>query len=369
MRWRERRTLQQRRRDIAAEASQRLDAHSPDGIAEQIRKLKEIDEVLALLPLPRWQAVALPAATGLACLLIAWIALTVRISALGLRTEVAFSMDTDTVNMTAAGRWTWKDRMRVRHGRLGIENAALSFSDAPRAFGTLPAQSSLQVEAGALELRQLEVQPGTALTLARALGEDDLQLLLAKGGATGAFLVNSRTSLAWEVSGGSRAAAELSLEVPEEVAFSTGGSNALPARLSFAPDRPLVFRFISVSGMSFGRPLPLHPGEAAFVSGIRSARLRISDVAAPLELSAGEVLALHEFNGLANEILIGDAGTISLVVQGTADTVAIGPPGREREVTPTVLEFLYHNQRLAFLFAAASVVWGALWSLKRVIEI
>ena len=63
----------------------------------------------------------------------------------------------------------------------------------------------------------------------------------------------------------------------------------------------------------------------------------------------------------------GDEDTIAVDLEGTVERVAIGPPGRERDVTPSVLSYLYHNQRLAFLFAAASFVWGALWSLRRLI--
>ena len=63
----------------------------------------------------------------------------------------------------------------------------------------------------------------------------------------------------------------------------------------------------------------------------------------------------------------GDEQALALDLDGTVERVAVGARGRERDVTPSVLAYLYHNQRLAFLFAAASFVWGALWSLRRLI--
>ena len=53
--------------------------------------------------------------------------------------------------------------------------------------------------------------------------------------------------------------------------------------------------------------------------------------------------------------------------EGKVRSASTGPSGFERELQPSLLEYLYHQQRLGFFWAAVSFLWGVLWSARTLI--
>ena len=113
------------------------------------------------------------------------------------------------------------------------------------------------------------------------------------------------------------------------------------------------------------------------------AALAIALPAAAAEKEARAVAATEQLLAEAHAALTGSGGDAALrgaidrafafdvwerfLIENRADRFTPEQRERFRALLPGYLAYLYHNQQLAFLFAAASFIWGALWSLRRLI--
>lgn len=363
-----RRALERRRKELAGEVAAQLASRPNADVGQQVSRLEAIDAALKGLPVSRWRAALGPTAMALACLAAVGSAWTIKIDALGLRTGVALAVDAATVNLRVANAWEWSDHLRSTDGRLRIEHAALTFSDPSLAFATLQDDAHLDVEAGSVTLQKLMLEPGTTLTLERTDGEM-LAIYATAGRARGIVLINGLTTMTWgETDDAVPVTRQFPIEVaPETITFDAQRSQGVPMRIVFPPQGPFTLRDLGVSALRFGREVAKTPGEPVFVSTITNGRLQIPDLGEAYDLSFGYAVTLRDIEGHIRQLQLGDADAITVNFEGTVEQVAFGPQGRERNVTPNILAYVYHNQRLTFLFAAASFVWGALWSMRRLI--
>jgi hypothetical protein len=118
---------------------------------------------------------------------------------------------------------------------------------------------------------------------------------------------------------------------------------------------------MEAAAVTFGR---LASVEEGFVSGLRSGLLRLPDSAESHDLLDGQAVHLESFGGRVSRLQIGGDG-VELALQGSVSRVAIIGQVSARDLTPSLLSYLYTNQRLAFLFGAISFLWATLWSARR----
>ena len=83
-------------------------------------------------------------------------------------------------------------------------------------------------------------------------------------------------------------------------------------------------------------------------------------------MQQGSRLRLEGAEGVISRLTIGPDGA-ALIFEGEVRSAATGPPGFERQLKPSLLEYLYHQQRLGFFWAVASFIWGLLWSARTLI--
>ena len=313
-----------------------------------------------------------PAVMALVCLAAVWALWTVTIDALGgLRTGVVLAVHAATVDLRVAGEWEGSERIRLADGRVRIERAALTFSDPRQGFARLPDDAWVDVKAASATLQDLRLEPGTELTLERADGE---ALAVYAAGRRGGWQPTGQRGRDPDLGRNGRCDAadqEFSRRGPRADDVQRRATQGMPARIVLRPEGPLALRDLAVSGLRFGR-------EAAPSAGRAHIRLHGSGRTAPGPGCGRELRAVGRLQrdlewprGAGSPTA--DRGrrrrrdAIAVDLEGTVERVTVGPRGRERDATPSVLAYLYHNQRLAFLFAAASFVWGALWSLRRLV--
>ena len=53
--------------------------------------------------------------------------------------------------------------------------------------------------------------------------------------------------------------------------------------------------------------------------------------------------------------------------EGVAKEIRIGPKGFDRDLSPTLLAYFYENQRLPYFWSAFAILWGILWSLRKLV--
>jgi len=280
------------------------------------------------------------------------------------------TVDGTTVELGMADSPKWNDFSHVADRKISFENAQLTFSDPNHGFVTLSDNTFVDVEAtsGAF-LQDMRLKPGTKVALDRVIGEP-LKLYITGGGASVNILVNGTVRVDWAKIGASMPLTRsFSVDIPERMTFTAPQQQGVPATILFEPDGPVMLRDFKVSSLRFGHESAHASEDPMFVSTVREGILRIPDVIENYDLSVGYSVILSGLEGHIQKLLIGEDAEDAIVVnfEGTVQRVAVGPQSRERDVTPTLLAYLYHNQRLAFLFTAASFLWGTLWSIRRLI--
>jgi hypothetical protein len=165
----------------------------------------------------------------------------------------------------------------------------------------------------------------------------------------------------------------------ETLVFRSDEGRAEAIRLDVAvPSRDdMVLRHLTVADVRFGREVQLLPGEPVVLSTIQSGTLRLPELDRSVPLEAGVGLQLDGLDGYVGEIRL-SAGreVIGITFQGQVDRATLLSPGSggrfddglRRDLTPSLLTYLYQNQSLALVLAAVSAVWAALFYLRRLLS-
>jgi hypothetical protein len=75
------------------------------------------------------------------------------------------------------------------------------------------------------------------------------------------------------------------------------------------------------------------------------------------------------FEGFESERLVirPENGVLNISIEGQADQISAGPKGYEKNLAPTLLEYLYYQQQLALFWSAVLFLWGLFWSLRNLL--
>ena len=124
---------------------------------------------------------------------------------------------------------------------------------------------------------------------------------------------------------------------------------------------------MQVSGLSFFDERSSGTGELAFASQIERGTLTLTDADEQLTLSRGAALRLGDAHGIVSEMQVGKEG-LHITFEGTVATVALGRGDFDHNIKPSLLEWLYHQQKVGFLWGAVTFLWGVIWSARKVLS-
>ena len=106
----------------------------------------------------------------------------------------------------------------------------------------------------------------------------------------------------------------------------------------------------------------LSSGNSVFVSAVIGGTIDLADISKTVKLRQRERLVLNSARGRIAEIRVGEH--IEVAFEGSASAVKVGPKGFERDLTPSVLEFVYRNEPLWLFWSALLFPWGMLWNVR-----
>ena len=94
--------------------------------------------------------------------------------------------------------------------------------------------------------------------------------------------------------------------------------------------------------------------------------IRLLDVERSDAIEAGDNLKLRiaETRRLRIE-RVRDNDSFSVTFEGTVKGIALGPVGAERDLSPSLLEFLYTQRFLAPFWAVVASLWGLLMGARK----
>ena len=372
--------LRRQRAAVVEEAATRLAEAPTASLEAEAARVAAIDTLLAALPVRRYPPFLVAGAVALVCAFIVWLAWTVRVDAIGLKTWVAIELTAERVELDLTDRWALLEPATLAGDGLQIAQAALAFNNRDILFGALPGGSQVGIAAEiperplALALVGLDLASGGKLQIERLDGAR--ARLVLGGGATGEVQIGGDARLDWRSDGGTRVAETTTFApLAETLAFASAAEDGIPLRLDLTLPRRgrLAFEHLTVSAVRFGREVALRPGERTVLSTIRGGTIRLPELDQSIQLDPGVGLQLAGFDGYVRETVMRPRGNvISVAFQGEADRVQLLSPGSggrleqgfARDLTPSLLQYGYHSQSLALVLAAVSFVWGALFYLR-----
>lgn len=342
-----------------------------------LAKINTLDAFLKDPPRTSWRDRRLPAIIVVlcyACISIGW---NLTVEKLGHRTKVAVHLDAEAVEFRTGDEI--RDLIpsaKVEISALSIENARLELS------GGLPQrepneEDTLYIVQGATSLNNFSVAAEAILDIEKISGEEIVSISIKgnveneelvdnKNIASGQVMIENAIKMEFLDQDDNQDLYESNFPIPEFISFETNGGKFKPTRIEFSPERPLSFGNIPISSLKFGREVSKTGDDRQFVSTIKTGVVSIPSIGEQVDLLLGEAVALENVRGYLRQVVIDE--TISVYFEGTASQVKTGSIDGLSDRTPRLLTYLYHNQQLAFLLAAASLVWGSLWSLARLLR-
>ncbi len=352
-------------------------ANDPDAdIYEVLAKINTLDEFLKDLPKTSWRERRIPAIIVVLCYACIGFGWNTRVDCIGHWTEVAVHVDSEAVEFRT--REEISDlipSVKVVTSAFTIENARLELS------GGLPQrepqnEDTLYIAKGATSLNNFSVAAETILDIEKMFGEENVSISikgrlesnnLTDGMAisTGQVMIEDAIEMEFLDRDENQDFYEGNFHISEFISFEANGQKFKPTRIEFAPEKPLSFGNVAVSSLKFGREISKTNDDQQFVSTIKEGVVSIPSIGTQVELLLGEAIVLEDVQGHLRQVIIDKS--ISLYFEGRARRIETGSIDRLSNQTPRLLTYFYHNQHLAFLFAAASLVWGSLWSVVRLL--
>jgi hypothetical protein len=141
---------------------------------------------------------------------------------------------------------------------------------------------------------------------------------------------------------------------PLAMSAQSDGSIARPLSVAGVVSRGLSFQDLpkapAVSLIRFGRRASTTDFGATFVSTVDSGAIQLVDIDREVKLDRGAWVMIDGLHGHIFELEPSESG-YSVGFSGVARRIAIGPAGFAEDLTPTSLEYLYHQQWLQLLWA------------------
>ena len=347
---------------VAGEAGRR--AMAGETASAEVDRIRELQGVLAALPqresLPlRWGTII-----GAVCLIGASLAWTIRIP----QTRLQLDLTTTSITARLKNDVRWDGDWRLNTALVRLQH--FSHIDLPPEYGsveplTREASLDLNVSGGKVELRHLFIGHGALLTLASdETGATDM--VVREGPFRGDLDVSGTVA----GSAGPTPAERLPPAAydpdmpPGRFGFQYDGRGALPALLHLSAADTLGLREMVVSGLGFFEERADGTQSSVFASQIVSGTLTITDTGEQIPLAPAAALVLADADGLVATLRVAPKN-VHVKFEGRASEVKLGTGDFTRNLKPTILEWLFHQQKLGFFWGAITFLWGMAWSARK----
>jgi hypothetical protein len=353
------------RREIAGQIKRLADEAASktitgDTATVELDRIKALQAILAALPQRPTFPLVWAAAIGTICLIGASLAWSIHIP----RTRVQLDLTTAAVVARVDNDFSWHGSWRLSPDRAQLQNLTdLVLPPEYRDLQSLAHEGSLElnVQGGNVRLRRLFVGRGAELQIAH--NETGSTAIVIRGAP---FRADIDVSGSVTGSAGTAPGKSLPLHKLDPVgdfAFQYDRHDAVPALLNVSPLDVLTLSEMAVAGLSFFQEQADGTQASTFFSQIIYGKLTITATGEHIPLPAGATLHLDDARGLVAALRVAPK-SIQLKFAGTASGVTLGAGDFSRNLKPTILEWLFHEQRLGFFWAVVTFLWGIAWSVR-----
>jgi len=333
-----------------------------------IERIKALQRTLVALPEKAVIPLHWAALIGLACLVVASVALAFHVP----WTRVQLDLTTTSVAMRVDNDFSWHGVWHMQPKQVKIQN--FTRIELPPEYGQKNETSlELNVVNGRMGVDYLFFGHGTSITI--ATNETGMADIVAAGAP-----FRGNMEISGEVSGRAGLALNENLplknfetnEPPGHFVFLYDGQVARggqPPSIQGTPVEILTLYDIGVTSLNFEEELPKPgaPDQIIFNSQISSGTITMTDINEQITLNPSAILRLMAVRGRITDLRLGSQG-VRVKFEGTANSITLGNGDFARNLKPTILEWLIHQQKLGLFWGALTFLWGIFWSVRRLIS-
>ena len=339
-----------------------------DAPIANVEQIKALQSVLAALPQKPILSLNLAAGIGITCLLSVSIAVALPIP---WSTWVQLNLTATSISMRLKNDFSWHGTWRVEPKQVSLRN--FSRLELPPEYGSRR-HSTLELNVNPKgNVRVSDLFFGHGARLAITTQESGTAGIVVRGAP-----FRGNIDISGEVNG--HAGLTLDETLPQQqfdpdmppgrFGFSHTGQDApgqQPPHIHGAPIEALVFPDFMITDLSFveEQPKPERPHETIFASQIIAGTLTMTDTGEQISLTSGAALRLADTRGRVAALLLRHKEVEVVKFEGTASDVTLGTGDFSRNLKPTILEWLFHQQKLGFFWGALTFLWGIAWSAHR----
>lgn len=328
---------------------------------EELKRIEQVETLLKFIPQSNKTTIYTACSVGAICLVVACVLWTFRLPTSALQLDIT----SENVTIKLAKQTSWSGNWDVSGGLLRLEDMSrIELPPELAAENMLVGRAWLEGSNGDFALKRLEFQADSEVLVKKT----DLQTLNVNSWSSpllGELQVYGTPKIqAGQSPEKNQKLTDARFDIPGTITFFHAAAQ-VPSILRLTPRGSLTLADLSVKEIAFAKERT--DSETSFQSGIiRGSLTMLTTDEKPTSLEAGSRLRLEGAKGVISALTISGDG-VHLLFEGRVRSATLGPPGFERELKPSLLEYMYHQQRLGFFWAVASFMWGLLWSARTLI--
>ncbi len=335
-----------------------------ESIADDLIRLKEYEALLDLSRAPKRNSLISAVIVGTVCLVIAGLVWAMRMP----NTNLHVTLVTDALTFGLTEPWQWTGHWQLGDSVFRLDE--MSEITLPPELSSVPQLKGrvwLDIEKGSVALSDLELGSRGTFTLLRNPSAS-IYILSLNAPLRGQLQIfGSPAVSAGEAPSRPTALQKPHFEVPGTLSFYDDGHPRIPARIRLSARDKITWQNIPINKLSFFREESGANEGSFFISGIQSGTVTIGDTGEKVALQAKDQLFLEFPTGIIQELELGPE-SLRLSFKGRAKKASFGVTGFEENLVPTWLSYLYHQERLGFLWGAVAFLWGVLWSARELLR-
>lgn len=264
----------------------------------------------------------------------------------------------DLIHLQLAKKWSNGDESFDANRTPTKDEAEIKNADEIKIAGR-PCDTSLTINEGNIQLTKLVLGAKTELEITAR--KDYLELYSSKGPIEGVLGFAGPVKFA---KGGEQCGKNVGPnDPPEMITFSSSGQGRVPTSLKILPAISWPLRNLEVDLIDFSKETV--PGSGEFETTIKKGTITLYDTARAENLQEGDRLKLEGVQGGCQKVWVENG--INVICELTAKEILLGPKGAEKNLVPSLLDYLYYKKSLAFLWSVVTFLCGTLWGVRQVI--
>lgn len=224
-------------------------------------------------------------------------------------------------------------------------------------------QSSLIIACETLQVTQLRLAKDTQIEM--ALHKDTVTLSI-KGGEVKGRLEFQGTAGVYEDDLRRRQLCTVNTDsssTPETISFNLQATGAVPAIIETDTTMFLGPLDLKLRELHFSQEQPLYVGSDFFQSTVTNGTITVYEAAKHHTLRQKERVTLKDLQTKWLELSIADEILVNL--EATVGEIKVGPAGLEKNLAPSILEYLYREQTLALLWGSIGFLSALMFRFRK----